>query len=480
MTTTYDVVVVGSGVNGMVAASLCREQGLEVLLLEGRESLGGGVRTEELTLPGFWHDACSAVHPFGRSSPVLRRWSLERYGLQWVDPEVAVAHPLLDQPAVLLHADREATAASIGGPHGRRYAALMAALVEDWPHLEEALLGPPLRLPPLGLLPRLARFGSLALTPAKLLGSWLGERGGALWAGLAAHSLLPMEQLSSSAIACVLGLQAHRTGWPLPRGGAAALARALEARLREQGVEIATSRWVTSLQQLPPHRALLLDLSARPLLRLLGPLLPASRRRGLERYRLGPGIFKLDYALAGPMPWKDPSLASAGTLHLGGTLAQIAESEAAVWRGRLSPEPFLLGVQPSLFDPSRAPDPSQHTFWVYMHVPNGWEGDASDLMEAQLERYAPGFRDLVLGRRVTSVSQVESENPNYVGGDILGGSNALAQIVARPFASPDPYYLGGTAFCCSASVPPGGGVHGMGGYHAARSALRRVFGRRID
>lgn len=471
----YDVVVVGSGVNGMVAASLCRARGLEVLLIEGRESLGGGVRTEEITLPGFHHDVCSAVHPFGRSSPVLVAMELARHGLEWVDPELPLAHPLLDQPAVLLSRDIGETALGIGGGGGRRYAAVMGALTSDWPRLQDTLLGPPLRPPSPALLPRLARFGSLALTSAQLLGPTFGPRGAALWAGLAAHSLLPMSALASSAIACVLAANAHLVGWPMPRGGAASIARALESRLREQGVEIELGRRVESLRDLPSHRALILDLSAKPILRLMGPLLSPCRRAALSRFRLGPGIFKVDYALSGPVPWSDPEVARAGTVHLGGELSDIACSEAGVWKGEVTERPYLLGVQPTLFDPTRAPE-GRHIFWVYLHTPNGWRGDASELIEHEIERYAPGFRDLILAKCSYGNARVEAENPNYVGGDILGGATSLSQVVKRPFLSSDPYYLGGKAFCCSASVPPGGGVHGMGGYHAAQSVLGRVFG----
>ena len=474
MSQAYDVVVVGSGVNGMVAASLCRDRGLRVLLLEGRSTLGGGVRTEELTLPGFRHDVCSAVHPFGRSSPVLQGMSLEEHGLSWVDPEVPVAHPLTGQPAVLLHRDIRETALSVGGARGRLYASIMRALTEDWPFLQDHLLGPPLRVPSPSVLPRLSRFGTFALTSARMMGGWMGERGAALWAGLAGHSLLPLSTLSSSAVACVLGLNAHLVGWPLPRGGSGALAAALESKLRAQGVEIETGRRVANLSELPRHRALILDLTAKPVLSLLGPLLAASTRKALSSFRLGPGIFKLDYALAGPMPWTDPSVARAGTVHLGGTMAEIARGEAAVWRGDVPERPYLLGVQPSLFDPTRAPE-GKHTFWVYLHTPNGWTGDATELIERQLERYAPGFRDLVLGRHAMSSADFEADNPNYVGGDIMGGANTLWQIAKRPTLSPDPYYLGGNTFCCSASVPPGGGIHGMGGYHAVRSVMRRVF-----
>lgn len=473
MSRTYDVVVVGGGINGMVAALLARERGLDVLLMEGHESLGGGVRTKELTLPGYHHDVCSAVHPFGRCSPVLRSLKLEDEGLEWVDPGVPLAHPLIGEEAILLHRDIAQTARGLGAL-GVNYSLVMNALVRDWDRLEDQLLGPALRVPSLSALLSLTRFGPLAGSPASVLGRLFGSRGAALWAGLAAHSLLPMEALGSSAIACVLGLLAHKVGWPSPRGGASKISEALEAKLRGAGVEIQLQRPMTCLSDVPPHRALLLDLSAKQILRILGPLLDPGVRRCLGSYRAGPGVFKIDYALSEPVPWLDPSVAHAGTIHLGGTLSQISHSERAIWQGRVSDEPFLLAVQPTLFDPTRAPT-GHHTFWVYLHTPNGWTGDAAALIEWQIERYAPGFRDVVLGKRVHTVQDFENYNPNYVGGDILGGANTLWQVVARPRLALDPYHLGGHIFCCSASVPPGGGVHGMGGYHAIQSVMRRFF-----
>lgn len=469
----YDVVVVGSGVNGMVAASLLRDRGLEVLLLEAAQTLGGGVRTKELTLPGFRHDVCSAVHPFGRSSPVLQSMELPSHGLTWIDPEVPLAHPMIGEPAVLLHRDTEMTAQGIG-LNGERYRFLMDRLCRLWPKVQDQLLGPPLRLPSVDRWIPLAQFGTVALTSASMLGRWLGPRGGALWAGLCGHSLLPMSAAASSAVAAVLGCQAHRVGWPFPQGGAEAISKALESKLLSQGVDVQVNRPVRSLADLPDHKVVLFDVSARPLLQLLGPNLCSSRRRALEKYRLGPGVFKVDYALSGPVPWSDPAVCKAGTIHLGPTMEAIAESENSVWSGRVGPHPFLLGAQPSLFDKTRAPE-GRHTFWVYAHVPNGWDGDATSLIEDQIERFAPGFRDLVLERHVLGTSDFAAYNTNYVGGDILGGANTLGQVLKRPFLSPDPYYLGGRSFCCSASVPPGGGIHGMGGFHAAQSALKRFF-----
>ena len=471
--TEYDLVVVGSGVNGMVCALLAAQQGLRVLLIEGYRTLGGGVRTEELTLPGFLHDVCSAVHPFGRCSPILRDLKLEEEGLEWVDPAVPLAHPLLEQEAVLLHRDIARTAEELGRA-GKVYSLLMNSLVDAWDTLEDQLLGPALKIPELRMLWPLTRFGPAALAPASWLGPMFGKRGSALWAGLAGHSLLPMESLSSSAVACVLGLLAHKVGWPLPRGGSQQIARALEKKLRAAGVEIRLQHTITSLRDVPSARAVVFDLSAKQILNVLGPLLNPWVRAQLEKYRLGPGVFKVDYALSDPVPWKDPRVALAGTVHIGGLLSTISRSERAVWRGGISEEPFLLGVQPSLFDPERAPE-GKHVYWVYLHTPNEWSDDCLPVLEKQMERYAPGFQEVLLERAVRTASDYEAYNPNYIGGDILGGANTLRQVVARPFPAKDPYHLGGNLFCCSASVPPGGGVHGMGGYHTFRSLGRKVF-----
>lgn len=455
----------------MVSALLAARLGLQVVLFEAHTSLGGGVRTEHLTLPGFNHDVCSAVHPFGRASPVLRSLALEEEGLEWIDPTVALAHPLIGQQAVLLHRSVADTAASIGS---RLYSTLLGRIADEWGYLEGPLLGPILRLPNLRSLLSLAAFGPLALTPASLFGQALGERGSALWAGLAGHSLLPLERIASSAVAVVLAALGHRVGWPFPRGGAVAIAHALEKKMRRAGVEVQLGRRVDRLSDLPSHRVAILDLSSHQLLTVVGDELSAKARRGLQRYRLGPGLFKVDYALSEPTPWSDPSVALAGTVHLGGSASAIARSERLVWSGQVSDDPFVLVVQPTLFDPTRAPD-KKHVLWAYLHTPNGWNGDALEILERQIERYAPGFSETVLERSVMRNQDYQAYNPNYTGGDIMGGENTLGQVIARPFLSRDPYHLGRNVFCCSASVPPGGGIHGMGGYLGLQSALRRFF-----
>lgn len=467
-----DAIVVGSGPNGLAAAITLARAGRSVRVYEAAPTVGGGMRSQELTRPGFIHDVCSAIHPFGVASPFLRELPLQEHGLEWIHPEVPVAHPLPDGRAAIMHRDLEQTVAGLGvdGPAYRR---LMEPVVRLWPLAESALLGPVLRLPrhPLAV----TAIGLRALVPTAWFGRYFREPlAPALMAGLAGHSLLPMEALGSSAVAIVLGGLAHQVGWPLAAGGSQRIAEALTAYLKVLGGEVVTDTPVESLEQLGQARAVLFDTGPRAAARLLEGHIPTSIHRALMRFRLGPGAFKVDYALDGPIPWRAAECAQAGTVHLGGTLAEIARSEAQMASGREPDQPYLLLAQQSLFDRSRAPR-GQHTCWAYCHVPHGSRVDMQERITAQIERFAPGFRDRILACHTTSPAQFESYNANYVGGDVVGGSNAIWSIVARPRLALDPYFLGQRYFLCSASTPPGGGVHGMCGFHAARSALVRAF-----
>jgi len=468
--------VVGAGPNGLAAAGVLAGAGLDVLLLERREEVGGGLCSAELTLEGFRHDVCSAVHPMAVCSPFLRTLPLEDHGLEWVHPDVPLAHALGPGRSVLLHASLEETARGLGAD-GAAYRSLYVPLRERWEPLFEELLAP-------AHVPRhpflLARFGVSAIRPARafLRGRFRTPEARALVGGVAAHSVLPLEAPASAAVGLVLSLAAHVRGWPLPRGGAGRFAAALRSWVTSLGVEIETGRDVASLDELPPSRAVLLDLTPRQVVSLARPggHLPPGYLRRLERYRYGAAAYKLDWALDGPIPWSDPETARAGTVHVGGTLDEMVASEAAPFRGEVSETPYLLLAQPTVCDPGRAP-PGKHIAWAYCHVPNGFGGDLVERIEARIERFAPGFRDLVLARSVKGPPELEAMNPNLVGGDIGGGIQDLGQLFTRPVARVDPYSTpNARVFLCSSSTPPGGGVHGMCGYHAARSALRRVFG----
>ena len=473
MTKQYDAIIVGSGPNGLAAAITLAQAGRSVLVMEARDTIGGGMRSTELTLPGFLHDVCSAVHPLGLGSPFFRELPLERYGLEWIQPTASLAHPLDDGSAVMLYRSVEKTAQGLG-EDGEAYLKLFKPLAEDWPNLSGSLLGP-LRWPehPLSL----ARFGLNAVRSAQGLSRQLfkGERARALFAGQSGHAVLPLDQSPSAAFALVLGLLAHAVGWPIPRGGSKSIAEALAAHLRSLGGEIITGQPVESLRSLPPTRATLLDVTPRQVLQMAGDRLPATYRRRLSRYRYGLGSFKLDYALSGPVPWRAGECAEAGTLHLGGTMEEIAASERSAAQGIPPERPYVLVVQPSLFDASRAPV-GQHTLWAYCHVPNGSTFDMTDRIERQIERYAPGFRNLVLSRHVMFPADLHSYNQNYIGGDINGGIQDLGQLFTRPVISLSPYTTPAKdIFICSSSTPPGGGVHGMCGYFAAQAALHGVL-----
>jgi len=480
--TQYDAVVVGAGPNGLAAAITLARAGRSVVIYEAAETLGGGSRTKELTLPGYRHDVCSAIHPLGVASPFFRSLPLERYGLEWVYSPAALAHPL-DGPnagAAVLERSFDALDATLGKQDATAWRRLFEPLAGGWDGLAQGILGPlrplfQLRHPLISL--EMARFGLSALQPAQGLAerTFQGERARALFAGMGAHAMLPLEQPVTAAMALVLGTLGHTVGWPFPKGGSQAIVDALAAHLRALGGEIITGVEVKALRELPSSRATLFDVTPRQLLAIAGDALPEDYRARLGRYRYGPGVFKIDYALDGPIPWTAAECARAATVHVGGTLTEIASSERAVSRGVVAEQPFVLLAQQSLFDVTRAPA-GKHTAWAYCHVPNGCDVDMTERIEAQIERFAPGLRDRILARHTLNPAQVERYNANYIGGDINGGLQDLGQLFTRPVVRLDPYSTPNKAlYLCSSSTPPGGGVHGMCGYHAARSALRSTL-----
>jgi phytoene dehydrogenase-like protein len=469
--TYYDAVVIGAGPNGLAAAITMAQAGRSVLVYEAQATIGGGARSAELTLPGFTHDICSAVYPLAIGSPFFRTLPLDQYGPEWIQPPAPLAHPLDDGTAVVLERSVEATAENLGIDRGA-YRKLMGPLVESWQGLDSDILAP-LHWP--RRLSSFARFGFHAIRSARGLAESIfqGERARALFAGLAAHSMLPLEHAASAAFGLVLGITAHAVGWPIARGGAQKLTNALASLLCSLGGEIRANKCVTTLDELPRCRAVLCDLTPRQLLTIAGSRFSPRYRLNLERYRYGMGAFKIDWALSGPVPWKATACARAATVHLGGTLSEIAASERAVWTGEHNERPFVLLVQPSLFDPSRAPE-AKHTLWSYCHVPNGSAFNMVERMEKQIERFAPGFGELVLARSVMAPPDLQNRNANLVGGDINGGAPILRQLFFRPTSTLYKTPIRGL-YICSASTPPGGGVHGMCGYLAARQALRDIF-----
>jgi len=468
----YDAVIVGAGPNGLAAAITLARAGKSVLVLEAKETIGGGTRSAELTLPGFVHDICSALHPLGVASPFFRDLPLAHYGLEWVFPPASLAHPLDDDTAVLVEGSVDATAANLG-PDAARYRRLMGPLVAGWQGLLGDLLGP-LRIPRHPMV--MARFGLAALLPAATLArlAFRGDRARAVFAGMASHAMMPLSTPATAAFGLVLGLVAHAVGWPIARGGSQRIADALGAHLRSLRGEIVTGHPVRSRADLPDARAILFDTSPRQLVQVVGKELPAGYRQALSRFRYGPGVFKADYALDGPIPWRAEECLRAGTVHLGGTLEEIAAAEAAIWRGEHPEWPFVLVAQQSLFDPARAPQ-SRHTAWAYCHVPHGSAEDVTGRLEAQIERFAPGFQDRILARRTHTAADMEVYNPNYIGGDINAGVQDLRQLFTRPVVRLNPYTTPVRGlYLCSSSTPPGGGVHGLCGYYAGRTALQRL------
>ncbi|MDB4946154.1 MAG: NAD(P)/FAD-dependent oxidoreductase [Labilithrix sp.] len=473
MAESYDAIVVGSGPNGLAAAIEIARAGRSVLVLEAEDTIGGGARTAELNLPGFHHDICSAIHPLGVLSPFLRTVPLEKHGVTWIEPPIAVAHPLDDGTAATLQRGLEASALGLG-EDAQAWRDVYAPFDRDPDALFGELLKP-VRIPRHPF--KMARFGLGALQSATRFAesSFRGVHARAMFASCAAHSIMPLESEGSASFGLVLAASAHAVGWPFPKGGSQTISDALVRELRAHGGDVRTGERVTSLRSLPRAKAVLLDVMPRSLVQIAGDALPASYGDQLRRYRHGPGVFKMDFALRGPVPWTAAECHRTATVHVGGTLEELAGSERAPHEGRVSERPFVLVAQQSLFDDTRAP-PGQHTLWAYCHVPNGSKVDMSTIIEDQIERFAPGFRDLVLARSTMNAADVERHNANYVGGDIGGGLNDLPQTLARPVARWNPYTTPNPSlFLCSSATPPGGGVHGMCGYWAARAALRGVL-----
>lgn len=465
--------VVGAGPNGLAAAITLARARLSVLLIEANAEIGGACRSAALTLPGFIHDSCSAIHPMAVASPFFSSLPLEKFGLKWIQPDFPLAHPLEDG-GVLLHPELSRQAAELADD-GESYDRLVGPFVDHFKEFASEVLKPLLHFPREPFL--LARFGLKALRPASCLlrSQFKTERARALVGGMAAHSFLSLDQTASSAVGLVLAIVGHAAGWPLPQGGAGMITKALGAYFESIGGRIETNRRVKTIDELPRARAVFFDLTPRQVLEIAGHRFPARYGRALKQFRYGPAVFKLDHALSSPIPWKFSDCAKAGTVHLAGTLSEIEQSEEAIFNGEAPARPFVLVTQPSLFDGTRAPK-GKHTAWAYCHIPHGCEVDMTSRIEDQLERFAPGFRDCIIARCARGPAALEKDNANLVGGDINGGLADLRQMIARPICNLQPYKtpLKGT-YICSASTPPGGGVHGMCGYNAAIISLRQDF-----
>ena len=471
---TYDAIVIGSGPNGLGAAIKMALAGKSVKVFEGQETVGGGTRTLELTEPGFYHDICSAVHPTAAGSPFFKSLPLEEFGVEWIHPEYPLVHPLEDGDAVAVSISLDETIEDLG-KDARVFKSLYRSFSEHWDTLSHDIFAPFSPFPKHPLL--MARFGWLGLRSAKQVAKSLfkEERTRTYFAGLAGHSILPLTYAGSAAFGLVLGTSLHSTGWPIAKGGSHSITKALAAYLESLGGEIELNRSITSLSELPAARSIFFNTSPKGLIDIAGDRLPSSYVNKLKSYKYGPGVFKIDYALSEPVPWANEKARKAGTLHIGGSLEEIVQSEQQAWDGIAADKPYLIVSQPSIIDHTRAPE-GKHTLWVYSHVPNGSDIDMTDAIEAQLERFAPGFKDTIIAKNTINAPQFESYNPNYVGGDINTGAAIVSQLFTRPVARISPYTtpLKGV-YICSSATPPGGGVHGMCGFHAAKKALATDF-----
>jgi len=473
METKYDAIVVGSGPNGFAAAITLQRAGLLVLLIEGKEILGGGMHSAELTLPGFIHDVCSAVYPLGEDSPVFKPLQLEQFGLEYLQPEYAVAHPFDDGSAVAIQSSIEITAAQLGKDAGN-YKRIFSPLAEEWASVRSAFVGP-LHLS--SFTETKARFAYYAISSGRNFAKnqFTTDAAQSLFAGMAAHSMLPLNKLTSSSIGIVLNTVAHINSWPVPKGGAQQITNALAAYFKKSGGEIQTGNMITSLQQLPSSRVVLLDVTPAQLLSIAGEQFSNLYKWQLRRYQYGEGVFKIDWALSRPVPFTNEKCRKATTIHIGGSFDEIYNSEYMISKKAVSDKPFVLLVQPGVIDATRAPE-GKETAWAYCHVPNGSKRDMTEEIEKQVERFAPGFKDCILARHVMNTADMQLYNSNYIGGDINGGAATIDQIFTRPVLRLSPYRTSAKGvYVCSSSTPPGGGVHGICGYYAARRALKDLF-----
>ncbi len=473
----FDAVIVGSGPNGFAAAITLQQQGLSTLLLEAKATVGGGMRSAELTLPGFVHDVCSAIQPMTINSPFFSQLPLEQFGLKFIEPTYAAAHPFDNGKAAVLHQSIQQTTENLG-IDGSAYEKLMQPLYKNRNIIFPFVLGP-FKFPAHPLV--MAGFGLKALQPATSLSKiFKTAEGKGLFAGMAAHSMLPFSKIATSAVALVLMLSAHNKGWPLIQGGSQKLADALAAYYVSLGGKIETNFNVTSLQQLPSTRAVLFDVSPKQLLQIAGNKFSALYTKQLSNYKYGMGVYKVDYALSEPIPFTAAECRQSGTVHIGNTIEEIALSEKLAWNGKHADKPFVLLAQQSLFDASRVPE-GKHTAWAYCHVPNGSTKNITDIVERQIERFAPGFKDCILAKHEMNAADIQQYNANYIGGDINGGAPLISQLFTRPALRLSPYKTSAKGlYICSASTPPGGGIHGMCGYHAAKKALKDVFGMNVN